>query len=140
MMTRPWNIERFFDDFNRFASFPFANDYGRFAPKVNVIEREGEFEVSAELPGLEAEDIDLRHSREGLIIQGEKKQESEMQDDNVYRVERRYGSFCRTIPLAEDVVDFDQVQASFKNGILTVILPKVEQENEVSKRIEVSAG
>jgi HSP20 family protein len=107
---------------------------------VNVTEREKEFEVTAELPGMAENDIDISLSRDVLTLKGEKKQETEDKGDNYYRMERSYGKFSRVIPLPADAVDNDNVEATFKNGVLTIILPKLEEAQQISRRITVNAG
>lgn len=92
-------------------------------PSVDVSETEKNVLVKAELPGLEPKDVDLTIERDTLILRGEKKQESEEKNENYHRVERSYGSFHRSIPLPVKV-DAEKVKAKFKNGVLTVTLPK----------------
>ena len=121
-------FQREFDSmFNEFASLaPWANSefWGEFSPRLNVAENESEIEVTAELPGIDEEDIEISVSQDVLTIKGEKKLEQEEGEGNFYRMERRYGSFCRSIELPAGVVDAGEAQASYKNGVLTVLLPK----------------
>jgi HSP20 family protein len=123
----PWN-ERFGERFNEFT------------PRVNITEREKELEVTAELPGMTEKDIDITLARDVLTIKGEKKHETEEKNDNFYRMERSFGKFSRVIPLPANVVDNEHVHATFKNGILTILLPKLEEAQQVSRRITVNAG
>jgi HSP20 family protein len=137
-----------YDDFNRlFDEFfenswmtPWSERFNEFTPRVNVTEREKEFEVTAELPGLAENEIDITLSRDSLTIKGEKKQESEDKGDNYYRMERSYGKFSRVIPFPNSAVDNENVQATFKNGVLTITLPKLEEAQHTSRRITVNAG
>src|SRR4029077_15094556 len=92
-------------------------------PRINVTEGEKEFRVSAELPGVDEKDIRVNVTKEGLSISGEKKQEAEEKDKNFYRLERSYATFQRLLPLP-DAVDHSKAEASFKKGVLTVVLPK----------------
>ncbi len=129
--------------FHEFASLtPWSNSefWGEFSPRLNVAESDNEIEVTAELPGIDEEDIEITISQDVLTIKGEKKQEQEESEGNLYRMERRYGSFCRSIELPDDVVNVDEAQASYKNGMLTVLLPKYEEAQETSRRIAVKAG
>jgi HSP20 family protein len=105
-----------------------------------MTEREKEIEVTAELPGMSEEDIDITLARDVLTIKGEKKQETEDKGNNYYRMERSYGKFSRVIPLPDGVVDNENVDATFKNGVLTITLPKLEEAQQVSRRITVNAG
>lgn len=118
----------------------FGERLNEFTPRVNMTEREKEFEITAELPGMTEEDIDITLSRDVLTIKGEKKQETEDKGDNYYRMERSYGKFSRTIPLPDGVVDKENVDATFKNGVLTITLPKLEEAQQVSRRITVNTG
>lgn len=111
-----------------------------FNPRLNVTETENEIEATVELPGLTEEDIDLTLTRDGLTIQGEKKEEKEEEGKNYYRRERAYGYFKRTIPLPPNVVDRDKVDANFEQGILTITMPKREEAQAVSRRIPVKSG
>ena len=102
-------------------------------PAVNISEDEKNITVEAELPGMDSKDIDISLQNNMLILQGEKKFEDEQNQGSYHRIERSYGSFYRTIPLSASV-DEDNVKASFKNGILSVTLPKqnVEQGKKIS--------
>jgi HSP20 family protein len=138
-------FNRLFDDFFENSwmtpwSEQFGTRFNEFNPRVNVTEREKEFEITAELPGMAENDIDISLSRDVLTIKGEKKQETEDKGDNYYRMERSYGKFSRVIPLPADRVDNDNVEATFKNGVLTIILPKLEEAQQISRRITVNAG
>lgn len=134
-------FNQMFDEFfeNNWMT-PWGQGLNEFSPRLNVTEREKEFEVTAELPGLTENDIDISLTRDSLTLKGEKKQETEDKGDNYYRMERSYGSFSRTIPLPGDVIDRDNVEAEFKNGVLTITLPKLEEALPVSRRIKVNAG
>jgi len=95
--------------------------------------------VTAELPGLEEEDVEVELSDEGLTIRGEKKQEQEERGEGYYRAERTYGAFQRFIDLPCEV-DGEKAEAEFRNGILTVILPKRPEEQGNRKKIQIKRG
>ena len=117
------SIERLFDDMWRGAvAAPAA---GSFAPRLDVVERDGEILVSAELPGLEEKDISVEVHGNVLTLQGEKKSEQEDRKAGWYWSERSYGSFRRVVELPVEV-EADKASASFKNGVLTITLPKAE--------------
>ena len=120
-------MNRLFDDFfGRSALEPFGafrQGWNAFSPQVDVAETDSEIVVSAELPGLDDEDIEVSLARGLLTISGEKKQEKEKKGRNYYHVERSYGSFQRSVPLPSEV-DAGKVDAVFKNGVLTITLPK----------------
>jgi HSP20 family protein len=118
------------DEMNRmFDSFwgdRTGEDEGMLMPPVDVTEKEDKFMVSVELPGLKKDDIKLSLRNNVLTISGSKKRESESKDDRFHRIERSFGTFCRTINLTS-TVDASKIDADFKDGILTVNLPKVEE-------------
>lgn len=111
-----------------------------FTPAVNVTERANVYEVTAELPGLTEEDIDIQLTKDILTIKGEKRAETEEEEGSFYRRERVYGSFVRSIPLPSETVDAEKVEATFKNGVLVIKLPKIEPEQRVARRISVKSG
>ena len=110
-----------------------------FMPKVNVSESDKEITVSAELPGLEEKNIDVSLSRGILTIKGEKKTEKEEKKKNYYYMERSSGSFYREIPVPEGA-DGDKAKAAFKNGVLTVNIPKLPGTHMAKKSIPVKTG
>lgn len=106
-----------------------------FAPRLEISETEEEVVVSAELPGMDEKDLDVTFSHGRLLISGEKKAEREEQDAEAYTLlERNYGSFSRAVELGEGV-DAAKASASYKNGILTVKIPKAEAAK--TRKIEV---
>jgi len=105
-------------------------------PSVDVSESNGHMQVRAELPGLNPEDIDVNVSGDLLTIKGEKTSESEEEDHDFYRRKSFTGAFQQTIPLPAEA-DSKNVQASFKNGVLNITLPKTESTR--SPKVEISA-
>ena len=132
----PWReMERLFDRaFNLHALSSVDN---RFSPVLDVHETEKEFQINLEVPGMTEKDIDISMSRDTLTISGEKKEEKEENSKGVYRMERRYGTFSRLIPLPENGVDTDNAEASYKNGVLSIKLPKASGYRESVKKIPV---
>lgn len=134
------DLDRMFDNyFNSFASLPELGDdhFARtFHPNVDLSETESEVTVTAELPGLNENDIDISLTKDGLLVKGEKKEETEEKKEGYYRSERRYGSFQRLIPLGSEI-DQTKVEATFKNGVLKVSLPKTPAAIEETKKIEI---
>jgi HSP20 family protein len=110
-----------------------------FTPKIDLSENETALTVTAELPGLTESDIDLSLDKDLLTIKGEKKAEKEDKQQGYYRLERSYGSFQRTIPLPVEV-DSEQSEATFKNGVLTVTIPKVKKAELERKKIPIKQG
>jgi HSP20 family protein len=120
----------------RFFSEPFGplSRAEEWQPSVDIAEKDGNIVVKAELPGLEVKDIDLKVSGDLLTLKGEKKKEEETKEQDYYRREIYSGSFQRTFRLPSEV-DNEKVDASFKNGILTITMPKAE--NASQKKIEI---
>lgn len=104
---------------------------------MNISENDKEVKVKAELPGLEAEDIDISLRNNTLILQGEKKFEDEETKDNYHRIERSYGRFYRAISLPAEV-EAEKIKAKYKKGVLEVKLPKSEQAQ--AKKIEIQSS
>jgi HSP20 family protein len=98
-------------------------------PRLDVVEANGHFLVRAECPGMEAKDVRLSIDDGVLTLEGEKHTEKEEKDERTYRRERRYGSFLRRIPLPT-TIDPAKVKAEFKNGLLTITLPKSAAPSE----------
>src|SRR5918995_2026176 len=136
-MTLHREMNRLFDDvFRGFDIAPFGSfdGMGRMAgwPSVEVIDTDKDIRVSAELPGLDEKDVEVLMGDGVLTIRGEKR--SEVEDKEHAFSERYYGRFERRIPLGQDV-DEDKVEAAFKNGVLTVTVPKSAQASSHVKRI-----
>jgi HSP20 family protein len=141
-MTLHREMNRLFDDvFRTFDVAPFGtlSGVGRMAgwPGVEVSETDKDVRISAELPGLDEKDVEVLMGDGVLTIRGEKK--SEVDDKERAFSERTYGRFERRIPLAWEVEE-DKIDASFKNGVLTVTMPKSAQDSSHVKRIAVNSA
>lgn len=112
---------------------------GMFGPSTDVAETDGSIDIEVELPGMSEKDIEISLSDGAMTIRGEKKSEREEKRKGVYLSERTYGSFYRSIPLPPGV-DADKAEAAFKNGVLTVTLPKTAEAQARVKRIPVKAA
>jgi len=145
-------IDRLFDDFDRgFWRSPFRRSmfdiepfWGRATswaaePAVDIVEKEKAYEITAELPGLDEKNIEVKLANGGLTIKGEKQEEKEEKKKDYYLHERRFGAFERYFAVPEGV-DTDKVEASFKKGVLTVTLPKKPEAIKPEKKIEVKAA
>lgn len=132
------DINRVFEEtWKRFESLgPFA---GRGGPKVDVAETDDTVEVTVELPGVDAKDLDLSLTETALTIKGERKSEREEKKKDYVLSERSWGSFVRTIPLPSAVAP-DQADATFAKGVLTVTLPKAPEAKEKVRKIAVKAA
>jgi HSP20 family protein len=108
------------------------------APAIDFAEDEKTYHVTAELPGLSEKDINLSVSDDLLTITGEKREEKERQEKNYHYSERRFGSFRRAVQLPQHI-DRNKIEASFKNGVLDVTLPKSPDAMQRQRKIEVKA-
>ena len=109
---------------------------GEWVPSLDVSETKDKVVVKAEAPGIDPKEIDISLSNGILTLKGEKKKEREEKDESYHLIERSYGSFSRSVRLPAEVQE-DQVKASYKDGILTITLPKTERARERSIKIEV---
>jgi HSP20 family protein len=133
-------FDEFVNDFGRFGLRPFGTfdkSASTFNPTLDISETDTEIKVAAELPGLDENDIDISLTQNVLTISGEKKAEKEDEGENYHRIERSYGSFERSVTLSTEV-ETDQVEAIFKNGVLTIVLPKISEEQP--RKIDVKAA
>ncbi len=110
--------------------------YGLWAPSIDVYETDSDVRIKVDLPGMTARDIDISIKDHVLSIKGERKQEEEVRDENFYRMERSYGSFRRMIELPVDVKK-EQIDATFKEGVLTISLPKAKEAIPKETKIPV---
>lgn len=137
-------IDRLFEEFPPRRSLlelePFERLAGVFpaAPAVDFVERDKEYEITAELPGLDEKNVEVKLSNGMLAISGEKKEEKEEKKEGYYFSERRFGSFRRAFRVPEGV-DADKIEASFGKGVLTVRLPKTPEAQKAQKTIEVKS-
>jgi HSP20 family protein len=105
-------------------------------PAVDVADTPKGYEITAELPGLDEKNIEVKVADGTLTIKGEKKDEREEKKKDYYLSERHYGSFQRSFAVPEGV-DAEKIEANFKNGVLTVTLPKTPEAQSKEKKIEI---
>ncbi|HET8865842.1 MAG TPA: Hsp20/alpha crystallin family protein [Gracilimonas sp.] len=133
--TSPLKISNWIDDvFEDALSWPRANTSG-FVPELNVYETDKEFEVSAALPGMSKDDIEISFNSGALTISGERKMKQEENGRRYHRIESRFGKFSRSLPLPGDMVDQEKITAKYDNGVLNVTIPKVKEK--AAKKIKV---
>lgn len=143
-------IDRIFENFHPMAwHLPFGRSGFELAwphegawnvtPAVDVAEKEKQYEITAELPGMEEKDIDIKFANGMLTIKGEKKEEKEEREKDYYVSERRYGSFMRSFQVPEGV-DTGKIEANFSKGVLTVVMPKSADAQKNEKKITVKAA
>jgi len=111
----------------------------RAAPAIDIAEKDNAYEVTAELPGMDEKNIEVRFANGNLIIKGEKEEEKEEKKKDYHLRERHFGSFERQFAVPEGV-DTDKIEASFKKGVLSVTLPKKPEAIKAQKKIEVKAS
>ncbi len=147
-----WREDRLFSDIERrmdslfdevfgesLVSYVMPETRGIFSPRTDIKESDNDLKVSAEMPGIDQKDIDVSIHNGILTISGEKKVEQEERDIDYHHVERSYGCFSRSISLPE-YVDTEKIEAMYKNGVLTVTLPKNEKAMKLSKKIDVTTA
>ncbi len=117
--------------FRRPAHVPMA-----WTPRMDVFEKEGNLVVKAELPGIAKDDIEVKLDGGDLVIRGERTAESEVKEEDYYRLERSFGSFYRRLPLSFDVRAED-VKATFADGVLEVRIPKPAETKPAAQKIPV---
>jgi len=144
-------VDRLFDDFgggfwrspfrSAFAVEPFWQREMTLAatPAVDVVESEKAYEVTAELPGMDEKNIEVKVSNGNLTIKGEKQEEKEEKKKDYYLKERHFGSFERCFQVPEGV-DANKIEATFNKGVLKVTLPKKLEAQKPEKKIEIKAA
>lgn len=131
-------VDRVFDDFfDGFGSRGLSSTGSRrFAPTVDISETDKDIVISAEMPGLDEKDFEVSLSGDLLTIKGEKKAEREQKNGDAYYLERRFGSFSRSIRLPFEVKD-DNVDARYDKGVLSLRVPKPAEVQKAVRKIEV---
>jgi HSP20 family protein len=107
-----------------------------WAPPVDIYETENDIVLKAELPGVDPKDVEVRVEDNTLYLKGERKFEKEVKEQNYHRVERSYGSFARSFSLPNSI-SADKVKAEFKDGLLTLTMPKREEAKPKTIKIDV---
>ena len=108
-----------------------------WTPSIDVIETDNEIKLKAELAGMDPADINIEVQDNVLTVSGERRFEEEVKEDKYYRIERRYGSFSRSIALPQ-TVDESKIEAKYENGVLEIVVPKTETAKP--KKIAVKVG
>jgi HSP20 family protein len=130
------NLRLFEDAFTRMLSEPQTNR--PWAPAVDIYETENELVLKADLPDVDLKDIDVRVENQTLTIAGERKFEQQESGKGYHRIERNYGTFVRSFSLP-NTFDTEHIAADFKNGVLSVTLPKKEAAKPRQVKVEVKA-
>jgi HSP20 family protein len=134
-------LATFHDQFNRLFNESFRNGSEEsaltsWAPSVDIYETPNELVVKADLPDVNEKEIDVRVENNLLTIRGERKFEKSVSEENYLRVERTYGSFSRSFSLP-NTVNAEAIAANYKNGVLTVTLPKREESKPRQVKVNV---
>jgi len=131
-------------DFDRLFRGAFSSQLGEtelstrsWAPPVDIYETEDAIVLKAELPGADPKEVEVRVEDNTLYLKGERKFEKEVKEQNYHRVERSYGSFARSFSLPNSI-STDQVKAEFKDGLLTLTMPKREEAKPKTIKIDVT--
>jgi HSP20 family protein len=130
------SIRLFEDAFTRMVNEPRANR--PWSPAVDIYETENELVLKADLPDVDLKDIDVRVENQTLTISGERKFEQEQSGKGYHRIERSYGNFVRSFAVP-NTFDTEHIAAGFKNGVLSVTLPKKEAAKPRQVKVEVQA-
>jgi HSP20 family protein len=137
LMTSQRGIDRLFKE----AFTPFYDEgessTRTWAPPVDIYETENDIVLKAELPGMDPKDVEVKVEDNTLYLKGERKFEKEVRNENYHRVERSYGSFARSFSLPNSI-SAEKVKAEFKDGLLTLTLPKREEAKPRTIKIDVS--
>jgi HSP20 family protein len=137
LMTTQREFDRLFKE----AFSPFFGEGGlstrTWAPPVDIYETENDIVLKAELPGIDPKDVEVRVEDSTLYLRGERKFEKEVKDEDYHRVERSYGSFARSFSLPNSI-NTEKVKAEYKDGLLTLTLPKREEAKPKTIKIDVS--
>ena len=140
MALVPWNpfrdVDSFSREMNNFFDIPARLFGGLSSPRVDVYQTERDVVVKAEIPGVTKEDLNLYIDENSIRLSGQTRRENDFKDENAYRTERYYGSFSRTIPLPVEVKS-EQAKAEYKDGILSITVPKVEPSKIKSRKIDI---
>ncbi|HEY1329991.1 MAG TPA: Hsp20/alpha crystallin family protein [Actinomycetota bacterium] len=110
---------------------------GAWMPAIDIYETKDRYVVTAELPGIEPEQVEVSVEDSTLTIRGERRFATEVAEENFHRVERRHGAFARTLALPA-TADTDRIEAAFDKGVLTIQVPKAEEAKP--KKIEIKAA
>ena len=130
------SIRVFEDAFTRMVNEPRATR--PWSPAVDIYETENELVLKADVPEVDPKDIDVRVENQTLTLSGERKFEEEKSNKGFHRIERSYGTFVRSFTIA-NTFDTEKIAADFKNGVLTVSLPKKEAAKPRQVKVAVKA-
>lgn len=129
------NVDRMFNDMlNNWSEWPFE---GTTAGRTDIYEQDGKLVYETELPGVKREDLHVRVEGDQLVISGESKRETNVQQENYVRMGRRVGRFRRSFPLPESIDDPTSIEAQYQDGVLRVLVPTSSATGEDEQAIEI---
>jgi HSP20 family protein len=131
-------MDRMFEDWPRFLGRRIGEEglRGEWMPAVDICETNDAFEVTADLPGFEAKDVDVSVQENNLTIRGERRRDEIKENETVHRIEREYGVFERSFSLPRSA-DSEKIQAKYKDGVLSLTVPRREEAKPKSLKINV---
>ena len=135
-------VDEFLEKYSKPVDWPFrggknlTSRTSDWAPRVDISETDEKFIVRAELPGIDRKDININIEDHVLSIRGESKQEKAEENEQFQRIERYYGTYCRSFSLPENV-DEEKIEAGFKDGLLTLSIPKTGSSKPKSIEVKV---
>jgi HSP20 family protein len=140
-------MRRFQDEFDRLFGSPGASrnwaaspdEQLDWAPAVDVFQRGSELVVRADIPGISKEDLEVEVNEDSITVRGERRYEKDEEREGVYRSERSYGTFARVVPLPEGTIT-DSAKATFKDGVLEIVMEAPGREVKRGRRIEIGEG
>ncbi|MDX2465105.1 MAG: Hsp20/alpha crystallin family protein [Porticoccus sp.] len=132
-----FDVDRFVDDFLSPSSTQMSAKGSFFAPHVDIVERDGHYEITAEMPGMKKEDIKITLENGVLRLEAESHMEDkEEKEGKIIRQERRYGKYVRSFDLGENIHEED-IKASFEDGVLKLTAPKVAEKIPQQRQIDI---
>jgi HSP20 family protein len=136
LWNRDWDDpDRYFGNF--FEGFPFSfGNAQQMSPRVDVFQTDRDVVLKAEIPGVTKDDLDIYIDENSVRLSGRTRKNDEYKENDIYRTERYYGSFSRTIPLPSDVKS-GEAKAEYRDGILTLTVPKEEQSKLKGHRVDI---
>ncbi|MCR4441532.1 MAG: Hsp20/alpha crystallin family protein [Peptococcaceae bacterium] len=115
---------------------PFRHLYGGVSPKIDVYQTAGEIIIKADLPGVSREDLNIYVDENSIRLSGQMRKDAEFKDEEIYRSERYYGAFSRSIPLPVEI-EPEKARAEYRDGILTVTAPRAKPAQIKGKKLEI---
>jgi HSP20 family protein len=129
-------FEEFFGPSSRRRRWPARPDTELISPNIDLYDRQNEIVLKAELPGVSREDIDITIIKDAIILKGQLMRDEDVKDEQYYVRERVFGSFSRTLALPTEV-ESEKTSASFKNGVLEIVMPKKEEAKIKEIKVDV---